>query len=267
MPSHEQITHDSRLRRLSKAGKSSFSVTSPAPRVYFDVESASRFLPIRPVAWDPATEAPPEPDGSWDTAVVATRDWSVIERGYQWLASGQHPFKSIIIDSISELQQRQIESVAGRGQPTMQNWGNTFRVVSGLVRDLRDLTMHPTKPIEAVVMTAMARQIDGVWRPWCQGQLQTVLPYLLDVTGYIWVEQQRDELSGETSEVRKLLTRRTSQFEAGERVDGRIPPVVELQTRASGQHGSDIIRMLDAVFPTTTTTITTTTTTTESSES
>ena len=95
----------------------------------------------------------------------------------------------------------------------------------------RDSTMHPTRPLEAIVMTAMTRQIEGMWKPWCQGQLATVLPYLLDVCGYLWVEQAVDELSGRTEEVRHFLTRRTPQFEAGERVDGRIPVVLDVDTR------------------------------------
>jgi AAA domain len=233
----------------SKSGKSSLAVTCPAPRLYLDVESASRFLAIKPVRWDPSTQPPPTPDGTWDTAVVATRDWATVQRAHQWLASGKHPFKSLIIDSISELQQRYIEGQVGRNQPTRDVWGSTYREVTGLVRDLRDLTMHPTLPLQAIVLTAMTRQIDGIYRPWCQGQLQTVLPYLLDVTGYLWTEQAVDELSGEQVEIRKMLTRRTNQFEAGERVDGRIPAVVEIQQREPGVPGSDIDQMLNMIFP------------------
>lgn len=234
----------------SKSGKSSFSVTTPTPRLYLDVESASRFLPIRPVIWSPDTSAPPENDGSWDTAVVPTRDWGTVQKTYQWLNSGQHPFRSLTIDSISELQQRYIEVTAGREQLTQQGWGDVFRTVSGLVRDIRDLTMHPTNPLEAIVMTAMTRQVDGMWKPWCQGQLATVLPYLLDVCGYLWVEQTVDELTGQQSESRKLLTRRTAQFEAGERVDGRIPMIMPVEQRSSGVPGTDVQRMLTMIFDT-----------------
>lgn len=240
----------------SKSGKSSLAVTCPTPRLYMDVESASRFLSVKPVLWDPSTQPPPTPSDEWDTAVVPTRDWGTVERAYQWLASGKHPFRSLVVDSISELQQRYIESQVGRQQPTMQVWGSTYRAVTGLVRDLRDLTMHPTLPLEAIVLTAMTRQIDGVYRPWCQGQLATVLPYLLDITAYLWVEQVADPLTGEAAEVRKLLTRRTDQFEAGERVDGRVPPVMEVESRKPRQSGTDITRMLNMIFPTTTTTST-----------
>lgn len=214
------------IHGASKTGKSTLSVTAPAPRLYLDVESASRFLPIKRVLWDPAKEAPPIPDGTWDTCVVQTRDWGTVERVYQWLASGKHEFKSLIIDSISELQGRFFEKQAGRNQLTQQQWGDAYRQVGGLVRDIRDLTMHQTKPLECVVMTAMTKHVDDKWKPFVQGQLQSVLPYLLDAVVYLWVENERNELTGESSEVRKVLTRPTSEFEAGERVGGVWPQVI-----------------------------------------
>lgn len=235
----------------SKAGKSTLSVTCPAPRLYCDVESASRFLPITRVKWDPATERPPEPDGTWDTCVVATRDWATIEKVYQWLNSGMHPFASFIIDSISELQNRYIEQVAGRSQLTQQQWGSAYREVGGLIRDIRDLTMHPTKPLESVVLTAMTRQIDGKFRPWCQGQLQAVLPYLMDAVGYLYVDTEVDPLTGVAKEVRRLLTRATSEFEAGERVGGAWPSIIT---------DPNISSMISAIFDTGAATTTPTTT-------
>ncbi len=210
----------------SKVGKSTLSVTAPAPRLYLDVESASRFLPIKRVYWDPHKEAPPECDGTWDTCVVLTRDWGTVEKAYQWLASGKHCFKSLIIDSISELQSRFLEQMAGRQQLTQAQWGDAFRKVSGLVRDIRDLTMHPVNPVECVVMTAITKHVDGKWKPYVQGQLQAVLPYLLDAVLYMWVDMETNELSNTTQEVRKVLTRPTPEFEAGERVGGVWPTVV-----------------------------------------
>lgn len=214
------------IHGASKVGKSTLSVTAPAPRLYLDVESASRFLPIKRVFWDPATEAPPEYDGSWDTCVVHTRDWGTVEKVYQWLASGKHDFKSLIVDSISELQSRYFERQAGRSQLTQQQWGDAYRTVGGLVRDIRDLTMHPIKPIECVVMTAMTKHVDDKWKPYVQGQLQAVLPYLMDAVVYLWVDTETTGVMNETREVRKLLTRQTSEFEAGERVGGAWPSVI-----------------------------------------
>jgi hypothetical protein len=223
----------------SKSGKTTLSATAPAPRLLCDVESASRFLKVKRVYWDPATEKPPETDGTWDTCVVHTRDWATVEQVYRWLASGEHPFASFIIDSISELQSRYIEHVAGRSQLTQQQWGDAYRAVGGLVRDIRDLTMHPTKPLECVVLTAMTRQIDGKFRPWCQGQLQSVLPYLMDSVVYLYVDTAIDPITTERSEIRRLLTRATPEFEAGERVGGVWPIVID---------DPNLTQMISAIF-------------------
>lgn len=222
----------------AKQGKSSLSVTAPEPRVYLDVESAARFLEssgrIKAIKWDPK-DPPPVYDGTWDTAVVSTRDFATVEKVYEWLNSGNHPFKSLIIDSISELQTRVVDNLTGRKQPTMQQWGGVYRDVGGLIRDVRDLTMHPTKPLEAVVIVAMTRLIDGKYVPWCQGQLQTVLPFLLDATVYLYVDNDPD--TGKP--VRMLLTQPTNEFEAGNRVGNQWPIVIP---------EPNISDMIDAVF-------------------
>jgi hypothetical protein len=223
----------------AKQGKSSLSVTAPAPRVYCDVESAARFLEaegrIKPIKWDPFKEKePPVYDGTWDTAVVATRDFETVEQVYKVLNSGNHPFKSLIIDSISELQFRYVDNLTGRTQPTMQQWGGTYRDVGGFVRDIRDLTMHPIKPLEAVFVVAMTRQIDGKYVPWAQGQLATVLPFLLDATTYLYVDNDADG-----QPIRMLLTQPTPQFEAGNRIGNKWPIVIP---------NPDISSMIDAVF-------------------
>lgn len=223
----------------SKAGKSSLSVTAPAPRVYCDVESAARFLEaegrIKAKKWDPFKEPPPVYDGTWDTAVVYTRDFDTVLEVYKVLNSGNHPFKSLIIDSISELQFRYVDKKTGRTQPTMQQWGSVYRDVGGFVRDIRDLTMHPIKPLEAVVIVAMTRLIDGKYAPWAQGQLQTVLPYLLDATTYLYVDN--DSETGKP--IRMLLTQPADQFEAGNRISTKLPIVIR---------EPNISSMIDTVF-------------------
>ncbi len=226
----------------SKAGKSTLAITSPAPRLLLDVESASRFLPIKRTHWDPNDGSPPpECDGTWDTCVVPARDWKVVKSVYTWLASGEHCFKTLIIDSISELQNRYFEQEAGRKQLTQQQWGSAYREVGGLVRDIRDLTMHPTMPLECVVMTAMSRQLDGKMRPWCQGQLQSVLPYLMDAVGYLYIDSDVDGLAGTSMEVRRILTRANDDmpFEAGERVGGVWDQVIT---------NPNISTMMDEIF-------------------
>ena len=224
----------------SKVGKTTYAATAPYPRLLLDVESASRFLPVVKTIWDPKTEPPPVADGSWDTCVVYVRDYNTVTQVYSWLQSGQHQFKSVILDSISELQVRLKEQIAGRGQLQTQQWGEVLTALAGLMRDFRDLTMHPTNPLEAIVLTAMTHNRDGIWRPYLQGQLATVIPYFWDITGYLYVDQiASEDPTAAPEEVRRLLTRKHPSFEAGERVQGRVPPVVD---------NPRIDTMLDMIF-------------------
>lgn len=227
----------------SKVGKSTFAVTAPYPRLMLDVEGGHRFLPINVKYWDPMTEEPPQADGTWDTTVVTVRDYDVVIKAFQWLQSGKHQFKSLIIDSISELQVKCMDNIAGTEQMKMQQWGELLRHMGALLRDLRDLTMHPTQPLEAVILTAMARKgQDGVYRPYLQGQLAIQAPYFYDILGAITVETEPnpDPLQP-PYKVRKMYVERTPEYEAGERVQGRLGKVVQ-------QQDLGVERMLDMVF-------------------
>lgn len=227
----------------SKVGKSSFAVTAPYPRLMLDVEGGHRFLPINVKYWNPMTEEPPLADGTWDTVVVQVRDYDVVMKAFQWLQSGKHQFKSLIIDSISELQVKCMDNIAGTEQMKMQQWGELLRHMGALLRDLRDLTMHPTQPLEAVILTAMARKgQDGVYRPYLQGQLAIQAPYFYDILGAITVETEPnpDPLQP-PYKVRRMYVERTPEYEAGERVQGRLGKIVE-------QGDLGVERMLDIVF-------------------
>jgi len=227
----------------SKVGKSTFAVTAPYPRLMLDVEGGHRFLPINVKYWDPIREEPPVADGTWDTVVVQVRDYDVVMKAFQWLQSGKHQFKSLIIDSISELQVKCMDNIAGTEQMKMQQWGELLRHMGALLRDLRDLTMHPTQPLEAIVLTAMSRKgQDGVYRPYLQGQLAVQAPYFYDILGAITVESVPNPDPMQLPyKVRRMYVERTPDYEAGERVQGRLGKIVE-------QGDLGIERMLDMVF-------------------
>ena len=227
----------------SKVGKSTFAVTAPYPRRSLSVDGGPRFLPITVKFCDPLTEEPPLADGTWDTVVVKVNEYDVVMKAFQWLQSGKHHFKSLIIDSISELQVKCMDNIAGTEQMKMQQWGELLRHMGALLRDLRDLTMHPTQPLEAVVLTAMARKgQDGVYRPYLQGQLAIQAPYFYDILGALTVETvPNPDPMQPPYKVRKMYVERTPEYEAGERVQGRLGKVVE-------QGDLGVERMLDMVF-------------------
>ena len=198
-----------------KVGKSFLADTTPAPRLVLDAEGGSRFTPSRKKIWDPK-EPPPEPDGTWDTAVVYVRSFRDLEQAYSWLASGKHKFRSLVLDSISEAQQRCIDAISGVNPMKQDNWGQLLRVVSDLSRKMRDLTIHPTNPLDAVIIIAMARKKDDVWEPYVQGSLSTSLPYFFDLCMYL-----APVINAETGEmIRRLFIGSFPGYVTGERVGG-----------------------------------------------
>lgn len=227
----------------SKVGKSTFAVTAPYPRLMLDVEGGHRFLPINVKYWDPMHEEPPIADGTWDTCVVVVRDYDTVLQAYQWLRSGKHQFKSLIIDSISELQVKLFDKLAGNEQIKMQQWGEVLRHMGGFLRDVRDLTSHPTAPLDAIVLTAMAKEDkDGKFHPYLQGQLATQAPYFYDLLGAVVVESvPNQDPTQPPYRVRRMLVESTNKYEAGERVQGRLGSIVE-------QSDLGIERMLDMVY-------------------
>ncbi len=211
-----------------------------------DAEGGHRFLPINVKYWNPLTESPPAADGSWDTCVVTVRDYDTVLQTYRYLLQGSHQFASLIVDSISELQVKCIDNIAGQQQMTQQQWGELLRNMGNLLRDFRDLTMHPVNPLRAVVLTAMERPNQGGFggqsRPYLQGQISIVAPYLYDVLGYLRKESVPNEDPTQAPYiVRRLYVDATDFAEAGERVQGRLGRVVE-------QHELSIEMMIDKIY-------------------
>jgi hypothetical protein len=202
----------------SKSGKSTLGDTTPAPRLVLDAEMGSRFTPSKKIKWDPTRERPPEPDGTWETAIVPVHSYQTVLKAYEWLNSGQHPFRSVVMDSISEIQQRLADSLVGTNPMQLQDWGTMLRQASALVRQFRDLTTHQIKPLDAILFIAMANQRqDGTFYPHVQGQLKTTLPYYVDVLAYLSPVPLEDG-----SIARRLLIGPTPGYDTGERVAGRL---------------------------------------------
>lgn len=223
----------------SKAGKSFAAYTVPAPRLMLDAEAAHRWLPGRKVFWDPITQAPPEPpialeDGTmnWETCVVVVRNWATFVRAYEWLNSGQHPFKSVTIDSITEIQVKIKEDITSGDLETklqFDGWDKLMVRMEVKLRQFRDLTEHPVHPLAAVVITAMTEFKDGKWRPFIQGSAAKRLPYFFDLVGYVYREKVVDAYDPTVPPriAHKVLTGYDDNIISGERIGGLIPPIME----------------------------------------
>ena len=226
----------------SKVGKTTLAATSPVPILALDAEGGWKFINARMIQWDPIQGPPPMWDGTWDVCHVLVRSWDTLGYAYQWLATGQHNFRSLVIDSITEIQRRLKENLVGTEAMRMQDWGVLLAKMDGLIRGFRDLTLHPTNPIQVVVFIAETKDNGkGKMIPSMQGQIGNALPYWMDVVGYLWaqdVPNAAGQMDG--TKVRRLLVSPSDQFEAGERVQGRLPSVIDYP---------NVTRMLLDVYP------------------
>ncbi len=178
-------------------GKTPLAHTAPAPRLVLDAESGSRFVrpAIGKVRWRPAVEPVPAGAGEdWDTCVVAIQSWADLEAAMRVLRSGAHPFVSVILDSLTEIQKKckdALEEAAGR-KMTEALWGDLLSKMENVVRGTRDLVDHPTNPLDCVVLLALEDDRGKLARPLIQGSLQRSLPGFPDVVARIYAYTETD---------------------------------------------------------------------------
>lgn len=206
------------------AGKTTFGLSGPAPCLMMDVENASRFVKKKKITWKPMEESPPVYDGSWEVCVVKVKDWKIALKTYEWLKSGAHPFRSVSIDSISETQIKGMEDINGRNQMQTQHWGRLLQNMGGFLRDLRDV-MDDDSSIETMALISTSRNDNGRWKPHLQGSIAFQVPYLFDITGYLFANQVANPETGELEEHRFLFTGNHPDFEAKSRAD--IPATIQ----------------------------------------
>lgn len=229
----------------AKVGKSWLLNTMPAPRLILDAEGGARYAPTTKVYWNPIREKPPVADGSWDTCIVYAIDYDVLERAYQWLASGEHQFVSVGHDHLTEIQERVISKFNGTSALREADWGTLLRHMKDYIRKHRDLVFMPNT-IECVLFAAATQNRDGRIIPMMQGGIRDALPYLVDLIGYMWAEQPED-----APLQRKLLINPIENFEAGDRTDALTKAYGPVITIKNPDHlewgGADVSDMLAVI--------------------
>jgi hypothetical protein len=237
----------------AKVGKTSLAATAPLPILALDAEGGWKWVPgaltvlemygrpLRRRDWDPMREPPPRYDGTWEICVVTVRDWQTVAQVYAWVIQAPHDFKSLVVDSISEIQRRCKQNLVGSEAMKIQDWGVLLAQMDGTIRGFRDITLIPDNPIRVVVFIAETREKNGKYRPYMQGQIEVSLPYWMDVVGYLFTQQELDA-NGQPNGylMRRMLVSPDPRYEAGERVQGRLPPVVDRP---------NVMTMLQAIYP------------------
>lgn len=188
-------------------GKSWLFASAPGPRLYFDGEGRAEYLPKQPVVyWDPRNPLPADkgdgvtPIDTDTTIVVTVRSWADVEAAKKVLISGNHYFKSVGFDSVTEIQDRVVEAIRDGGSVDLQDWGEIYDKLNDAVRELVDLRTHPTNPLDVIYVVAGSELKDNKVQPYVRGQLSKRLPYRFDVVGYL-----ARRLSPEGKKIRDML--------------------------------------------------------------
>lgn len=170
------------------AGKTTFASTAPGPVAYLAVEPGLKSV---------------KPSKDIHVAKINTLD--DLQQAYSFLLSEQHPFRSVVLDSLSEAFYGPIASYALHHSRRAQNedpdilgrrdYLRTSEVLRDLVRAFRDLPLN-------TIVVAGERQTEDDGRMiralHLAGDPRTSVPYQFDVVGYMYqaasgnVEEHQD---------------------------------------------------------------------------
>ena len=197
----------------SGVGKSWLGATAPGPTLIIDAEGGTSWVPGKKLPWDVIKGAAPPTPSEGEIVVASVKDFKALGIILQWLQSGKHPFRSVVLDSLTEIQKRCLDNITGVEAADQRAWGEVLRKMEGLVRSFRDLTIPNGVPtLDSVVFVAGSQVKDGITRPHLQGQLGNTLPYFVDAVGYLYLQQDEN---GEIA--RNLLLQPVGGFAAKDR--------------------------------------------------
>lgn len=183
------------LHGFHGTGKSTLASKTPGPRLVLDAEGGSNWLEGKKVYWTDLSSPPPKVDAD-TTVIVNVVNVAALEDAWAWLNRGQHSFNTVILDSLSEMQKRFVDRIAGTAQMQQQQWGELLRTLEKVVRDIKDLKIHPVTPVEAVVVVCGSQKKEGEpVGPQLQGALANSIPFYFDLVGFCTLAQDGETLS------------------------------------------------------------------------
>lgn len=157
--------------------------------------------------------------------VIRVKSWPEMQQLYNTLYETDHGYRTVIIDSLSEVQKFHMlslmEKVARENPkmdidvPSMREWGISLEQMRKFVRGFRDL------PINTIFTCLSATEKDAktgklLYRPALSGKLSNEVAGFLDEVFYLYVKESTDK-EGNDINVRCLLTGKTETIIAKDR--------------------------------------------------
>lgn len=209
----------------AKSGKTSLSDSAPGPRLILDAEMGSDFLDSEQIVWDVEGGAEMPTGLDEDTSVVVyVHEYTTLRKVYEILDTGEHEFQTVIIDSVTEIQQRCLDDKVGTAAMRIQDWGEIKRQMSLDIRNFRDLKAHPKKAVNVIFVATLEEVVnaDGSKRliPYMQGSVSKELPYVVDVVGLLFIDPADNK-------TRKLYVGSRADTDTGDRTGYLNEEIVE----------------------------------------
>ena len=171
--------------------------------------------------------------------VVKVTTWDDFDLVHNFLAKGEHGYKTVGLDSVSEMNYMNLQEAIEDGKlkdsrhdPDVAEQRDYLRSATQmrrLIRCFRDLDLHTIFTCgsqEAQDPNTKLMQI----RPALTGKLALEVPGLVDVVGYLAVSESEDK-DGNAVVSRILLTQPTGKYMAKDRSEGgRLSPYLENPT-------------------------------------
>lgn len=176
----------------SGAGKTYFAATAPAP-IFASAEAGLLSTVSHKKKIDPVK-------------YVEVKKVEDLRELLSYLQKGEHKFKTVVIDSISEINEIIKEGIERkRGSAMIQkDWGDLFKVIKGILRGFRDLDMH-------VIFIAQEKAEKDEQKtekvvPMLNGKAAIEIAYFMDIVAYCYVDKMgENKITAQPSE--KLLTK------------------------------------------------------------
>jgi hypothetical protein len=187
-------------------GKSTLALSGPGPRLIIDAEAGAQHAHrvidgevelAKMIRWNPIDPIPTECE---DTCVVSVLDFDDLAPVSQQLRTVKHPFRTISVDSVTVLQERLHKNMRQSKKVKAfkgQDWTESKNEFMDFVREIRDLSVHPTNPIPVIVFTALAQGrkneigVEVQW-PNIEGGAHKNFPGSVDVCGFVRIFTDED---------------------------------------------------------------------------
>ncbi len=214
------------IHGVPKIGKTRLAATAPGPVCFLDPEGGARFLGLalpnwepRPITyWDPMVSAPPTtradgtPLGITDIVIVRVLSWATATLVQDWIMSGNHVFRSFVVDTVTELQEQAKSNISTASFNDQRQWGELKDMGLKVARQWRDFLDHPTNPLWAVLVLAHSDERNGMLRPMLEGALAKRIGGFYDIIGHL-----RPGYTAEGQLARELVVAPFPNVEAGDR--------------------------------------------------